>query len=300
MTSPMRSPQRCARLAHEMTSTPSNSSSPADARLPKRGLCAHRGVMELLPENSLASLEEAVRLGAHMIEFDLRESKEGEILVFHDKTLERMTDGTGLVADCTVADLKRFRLRCPKTGALTEERIPTLREALTILPRNIWLNLHLKARPVPVSFWTRWFGSFRQREEQPAFPARLTRLLATEGRLHQAILACLPPQAAIARAENPNVQICSLERRHDAQAAVQAAIGDGAQFIQMSDKRPPTPELMSELKRNGIRVTYGFADSAEAVRSLFERGVDFPLVNNLHELMPHAAAMGLEPALPED
>ena len=85
--------------------------------------------MEVLPENSLASLKEAVRLGAHMIEFDLRESGDGEILVFHDKTLERMTDGTGLVRDFKVDELKKFRLRCPRTGALTEERIPTLREA---------------------------------------------------------------------------------------------------------------------------------------------------------------------------
>ena len=256
--------------------------------------------MELFPENSLASLKEAVRLGAHMIEFDLRESKEGEILVFHDKTLERMSDGTGLVKDFTVAELRKLRLRCPRTGALTEERIPTLREALEILPRDVWLNLHVKARPVPVGFWTRLFGGFRRREEQPPFPVRLTRLLAAEKRLHQTVLACLPVQAAIARAENPDVQICSLERRHDARAAVQAAIGDRAQFIQMSDKRAPTLELMSELKRHGMRVTYGFADSPESVRQLFARGVDFPLVNNLHELMPHAAAMGLEPVSRED
>lgn len=278
-----------------MMPTPPPSTPSSVPRLPERGLCAHRGVMELLPENSLASLKEAVRLGAHMIEFDLRESGDGEIMVFHDKTLERMTDGTGLVMDFTAAELKKFRLRCPRTGALTEERIPTLREALGVLPRNIWLNLHLKARPVKTGFWTRLFGSFRRREDQPAFPARVTKLLSTENRLHQAVLACLPQQAAAARAENPDVQICSLERRHDARAAVQAAISNGAQFIQMSDKRAPTPELMRELKQNSLRITYGFAGSPEAARQLFERGVDFPLVNNLHELMPHASAMGLEP-----
>lgn len=282
-----------------MPTSPPNVSSSV-VHLPERGLCAHRGVMELHPENSLASLKEAVRLGAHMIEFDLRESRDGEILVFHDKTLERMTNGTGLVINFTAAELKKFRLRCPRTGALTEERIPILREALGVLPRNIWLNLHLKARPVPVGFWTRLFGRFMHREDLPAFPARVTKLLAAENRLRQAVLACLPVQAAIARAENPAVQICSLERRHDARAAVQAAIANRAQFIQMSDKRAPTSELMRELKQNGLRVTYGFANSPESVRQLFARGVDFPLVNNLHELMPHAAAMGLEPALPED
>ena len=61
-----------------------------------------------------------------------------------------------------------------------------------------------------------------------------------------------------------------------------------------------TLELISEFKRPGVRVTYGFADSPESVRHLFARGVDFPLVNTLHELMPHAAAMGLEPVSRED
>lgn len=110
---------------------------PPTPRLPERGLCAHRGVMQLLPENSLASLREAVRLGAHMIEFDLRLSKDGELMVFHDQEVQRMTDGRGGIAELTVDELRRLRLRCPRSGSLTEERIPTLAEAMEILPRNV-------------------------------------------------------------------------------------------------------------------------------------------------------------------
>ncbi len=268
---------------------------PPVPRLPLRGLCAHRGVMQLWPENSLASLREAARLGAHMIEFDLRTSKGGDLMVFHDQSLERMTDGTADVADLTVEQLKQFRLRCPRTGSLTEERIPTLAEALAILPRNVWLNLHLKDRAAPSSGWSRLWHLFSRPPARASLAARLTRTLTEQGRIRQAILACSGAHAKAAREENPDVQICSLVRGPDAGKAVREAIDSRAQFIQMSDKRSPTPEMVRELKRHGIRVTYGFADSPDSLKRLFARDIDFPLVNNLHELMPHAAALGLDP-----
>jgi glycerophosphoryl diester phosphodiesterase len=268
---------------------------PPTPRLPLRGLCAHRGVMQLWPENSLASLREAARLGAHMIEFDLRTSKGGDLMVFHDQSLERMTDGTGDVADLTVEQIKQFRLRCPRTGSLTEERIPTLAEALEILPRNVWLNLHLKDRAARSGGWPGFRRLFSRRPPRASLAAKLVRLLTGQGRIQQAVLACGGAHAKAAREENPEVQICSLVRGPDAGKAVREAIDSRAQFIQMSDKRSPTPEMVRQLKEHGIRITYGFADSPESLRQLFARDIDFPLVNNLHELMPHVTALGLEP-----
>jgi len=86
-------------------------------------------------------------------------------------------------------------------------------------------------------------------------------------------------------------------RGSDAGKAVCEAIDSRANFIQMSDKRSPTPEMVQRLKEQGIRITYGFADSPESLHRLFERGIDFPLVNNLHELMPHTTKLGLEPVI---
>lgn len=157
------------------------------------------------------------------------------------------------------------------------------------------MNLHLKDRAERTGGWAGLQRFFSRQPAPVGLATKLTRLLTEQGRIHQTILACSGAHAKSAREENPNVQICSLVRGPDAGKAVREAIDSRAQFIQMSDKRSPTPEMVRDLKKHGIRITYGFADSPESLEKLFARDIDFPLVNNLHELMPHAAALGLEP-----
>ena len=64
---------------------------------------AHRGAMCHAPENSLAAVETAIAMGAYRVEFDVRRSRDGEIVVMHDETVDRTTDGTGRVGDLYVA-----------------------------------------------------------------------------------------------------------------------------------------------------------------------------------------------------
>lgn len=97
-----------------------------------RGACAHA------PENTLASFAKAADLGCRMVEFDVKLSKDGVPIVFHDDTLERRTDGRGPVAAQTLAELKRL-------DAGAGERIPTLDEVLALcLARGMAVNIELK------------------------------------------------------------------------------------------------------------------------------------------------------------
>jgi len=73
-----------------------------------RPVIGHRGNRAHAPENTLEALLEAVALGADALEFDLRVSRDGQLVVFHDPTLERTTDGRGEVAQHSVAELKRL------------------------------------------------------------------------------------------------------------------------------------------------------------------------------------------------
>ena len=74
-------------------------------------VCAHRGVTYFLPENTLLAFEYAIRNGADLIEIDVRQSADGEFVVMHDSTVERTTDGLGYVAELTLKELKRLRIK---------------------------------------------------------------------------------------------------------------------------------------------------------------------------------------------
>ena len=94
-------------------------------------LAAHRGGALLWPENSLLAFRNAVALGADFIEFDVHVSRDGEVVVIHDPTLDRTTTGAGPVKDRTVDELKALRLK-DRAGAVTEESIPTLDEVVAV------------------------------------------------------------------------------------------------------------------------------------------------------------------------
>lgn len=79
-------------------------------------------------------------MGVDMVEIDIQKTKDGNFILMHDGNIDRMTDGTGSVGDYTTNELKKFRLRC-HDGSLSEERIPTLKEALLACKGKVLVNI---------------------------------------------------------------------------------------------------------------------------------------------------------------
>lgn len=111
----------------------------------------HRGNRAFAPENTLPSLLEAVVLGADALEFDLRLSRDGQLVMFHDATLERTTDGHGRVDQHSVAELKRLDAGAHFTrdGKSFPWRgrgvtVSTFDEVIESLPRSVPLIIELK------------------------------------------------------------------------------------------------------------------------------------------------------------
>lgn len=92
---------------------------------------AHRGGALLWPENSLLAFRNALALGADFLELDVHLSREGEVVVIHDATLDRTTTGTGPVRERTFAELGALRLK-DRSGAALEARIPTLGQVVAL------------------------------------------------------------------------------------------------------------------------------------------------------------------------
>lgn len=104
---------------------------------------AHRGTPRTLPENTLASFANALRQGADVLETDLRFSQDGALVLVHDETLDRTTDGSGLVASHSLAELKQLRTREP-SGRFAAECVPTLIDLLSMTQGQVPLLLELK------------------------------------------------------------------------------------------------------------------------------------------------------------
>ncbi|MBX2922712.1 MAG: glycerophosphodiester phosphodiesterase family protein [Chitinophagaceae bacterium] len=106
-------------------------------------VAAHRAPHANQPENSLAAVKEAISMGIDIVELDLRETKDGVLVIMHDKTVDRTTTGKGAVSGMSWKQLKKLRLL--HNGKPTGERIPTFKEVLKLVKGNIMLDIDYKA-----------------------------------------------------------------------------------------------------------------------------------------------------------
>jgi len=97
----------------------------------------HRGAAAYEPENTLRSFGRAIELGVDAVELDVRQTRDGEIVVIHNAEVDKTTDGSGLVGELTLEEIKRF---------VTEkgERVPTFGEALDFIDRKVKVLVELK------------------------------------------------------------------------------------------------------------------------------------------------------------
>ena len=250
--------------------------------MPQRGLCAHRGCQDTHPENTLPAFRQAIALGAQMIEFDIQLTKDSALVIMHDVTVDRTTNGTGKVSELTLAQIRRLDAGMKKGAHFAHTPVPTFEETLAIMPRNVWLNCHLKGGE--------------------AVGQAAAALVVKSGRSHQAFLACGEEAAVGARRVQPDIQICNAENkyRRDTRQYVQATLTMKAAFVQLlraegEDRR----ESMAALKNGRVRVNYYYAKTPDELPELFNSGVDFVLVNNVAECLPQTKKLGIDPVQPE-
>ncbi len=105
-------------------------------------VCAHRGVHDKSPENSIASINESIEHHISLVEIDIRQSRDGELVLMHDDTIDRTTNGNGKVSDYTLTELKGFYLN--HDNKLTSQQIPTLAEVLELSRGKIYIDLDVK------------------------------------------------------------------------------------------------------------------------------------------------------------
>ncbi len=246
--------------------------------MPERGICAHRGASGTFPENTIPAFREAIRLGVAMIELDVALTRDGHIVLLHDLTLDRTTDGTGPLAEQTLAELKTLDAGRWKAERFAGTQIPTLEETLAVMPRNLWLNVHLK-------------GSADLAE-------KTAKTLKAQDRLHQAFLACDRAAAQAAQAVVPEIQTCNMQNQGNSLEYVEETIAMGAEFIQLYGGEQVAAAHVAMLRQAGVRINYFGTNDPERLRTLFGAGVQFPLVDQVNQLAPVGRELGISPLQP--
>lgn len=239
--------------------------SAAEIRMPERGLCAHRGANDSHPENTLEAFRAAIMQGAQMIEFDVRMTQDGHLVLMHDETLDRTTSGRGLLSEHNLDQVQKFDAGSWKGRRHRGARVPTLSQALDMMPDNVWLNVHIK-------------GNAEVARKAAAA------IVAAE-RSHQCVLAVDQEGARLARSVSADIKICNMERQADTAQYVEQTIASGADFIQLLNDESVTAETIARLHAAGVKVNYCCTDDAKIAKSLFQKGCDFLLTDQLKAIM---------------
>jgi len=224
-------------------------------------IVAHRGASSTRPENTLASFEGAVRLGARIVELDVRLTRDRVAVVMHDPTVDRTTDGAGPVHELTLDEIRSL-------DAGAGQAVPTLEEALALLSGRAGVAIEIKVLPGEAAF-------------DPADDrvVRETHAVLERSAFEGPVLAMsfYPGWIDASRAIDPHVPTGFLSTQLVAVDDVLAyAVANGHPMILPGTRAlvPAGAAFVDRAHDAGVRVGTWTADRPDEVRALLDMGVD--------------------------
>jgi len=239
-------------------------------------IIAHRGISAKAPENTLAAFSMAASTeGIDMIELDVRLSLDEEVVVFHDRSLQRTTTGNGIVRRYTLQEIKQFDAGSWFHPSFSHERVPTLVEVLNLVRGRLLVNIEIKS-------------DLFHREPKGLLETKVLQVVEECGMLDQVLISSFDHQL-IARLKHicPHVQtgtLYNLYRDFTKTPSDIALRADAAAFI--CAKHEITRSMVNDAQRHRIAVYVYTLDSirdAEKIRAL---GVDGIMSNRADDIVP--------------
>jgi glycerophosphoryl diester phosphodiesterase len=226
-------------------------------------IVAHRGASSTRAENTMSSFAEALRLGAPIVELDVRLSRDGVAVVMHDATVDRTTDGTGAVHELDARALAGLNAGTPEAP----EPPPRLAEVLDLASGTAALALEIKNLP-----------------GEPGFEPRARVVEATHAELERAafegpvlVVSFNPASIAASRGLDPGVPTGLLSTEPvPAREALAFAVAAGHELVLPGTRSlaPLGEPFVAEVHAAGLRVGTWTADDPAEVRRLLGWGVD--------------------------
>lgn len=225
---------------------------------------AHRGASGYAPENTLEAFGQAAKMGAHGVELDVHICKSGELVVAHDETVDRVSDGHGKIMDMTLSELKalRFNRTHPE---YKDARIPTLQEVFQLLkPTGLRINTELKNSYI----------------DYPQLEKRVIDLAAQEGMLDKIIFSSFSHHSMCRVKAIDKSLYCGLlyEASMIKPWEYAAALGMDALHPHFSEVLLPGGEC-AEAHKAGIQVNPWTVNRKEDIEAVLKEGADVIITN---------------------
>jgi glycerophosphoryl diester phosphodiesterase len=113
----------------------------------KIALVAHRGASDVAPENTLAAVRKALQTPAEFIEIDIHQTRDSQVVLMHDASIDRTTNGEGYISDLTLDEIKKLDAGSWFDSTYRNERVPTLEEVLQLVKGQKKLLIEIKKGP---------------------------------------------------------------------------------------------------------------------------------------------------------
>ncbi|MFA5517790.1 MAG: glycerophosphodiester phosphodiesterase family protein [Spirochaetota bacterium] len=246
-------------------------------------IIAHRGASAYYPENTLVSFEAAIQLGAEMVELDVRLSRDGEVVVFHDDTLSRCTDGRGKTAACTLVELKRLDAGIRFGTRFKDTRIPTLEEVLSLCHGSVAVNIEIKAGAVT----GRITGGIEE---------KCLGIVTRAGMDDHVVFSSFEPRALRHLREidgNCAVAVLYDKKRYGPKLPSEIISALEADAFNC-DRREMSTRRLRDAKKNGISINVYTVNDARGMRGLLRKGVEGIFTNRPDVLKTVVDAFGRE------
>jgi glycerophosphoryl diester phosphodiesterase len=208
-------------------------------------ITGHRGAAKLEPENTPLSIQTAIDLGVDQVEIDVHLTKDNHLVVIHDATVDRTTDGEGAIADLTLQELKQL-------DAGKGERIPTLQEVIELVHGKVILQIELKG---------------------PGTAEPVIRAIAQNGIEGQVVVTSFVHDRLRETGRlNPNLSLGALWSKPPDNSCEQA-LDIGAEAIHIQHQNI-TADLVREAHAHGLKIRAWNPDTVEEIQRVIDLGVD--------------------------
>jgi glycerophosphoryl diester phosphodiesterase len=218
---------------------------------------AHRGDSAHRPENTLASFASALELGAQLVEFDVRLTRDRHVVVLHDPTLDRTTNGHGAAADMTLEEIRSFSAGYPELfgDRFRGERVPTLAETLAFLRDRSRAMIELKADSAPGDL----LDGLEARTIEEIRKAGMERETVLISFYRDSLLRC--------RQLAPDIMRGHLFEQASPQEVVDGARAVGSELV-MPEKGMLSDALRDRAREAGLKVATWVVDDPDELRAL--------------------------------